>query len=84
MDFQEVTNTIVNVIIVILCTFGNLLIIISLKKFEWLRVTTNYFVALLAFYDFVMDSLLHLSWQLPHLLAYKMITLQLNMMLSVK
>ena len=25
--------------------------IISLKKFEWLRVATNYFVALLAFYD---------------------------------
>ena len=52
MDFQQVSNIIVNVIIVILCTFGNSLVIISLKKFEWLRVPTNYFVALLAFYDF--------------------------------
>ena len=52
MDFQEVSNIIVNVIIVILCTFGNSLVIISLKKFEWLRVPTNIFVALLAFCDF--------------------------------
>ena len=52
MDFRDVTNIVVNVIIVILCTFGNSLVIISLKKFEWLRVATNYFVAFLAFYDF--------------------------------
>ena len=52
MDYREVTNIIANVITVILCTFGNSVVIISLKKFEWLRVATNYFVALLAFYDF--------------------------------
>ena len=52
MDPPEVTNIIVSVIIVILCTFGNCLVIISLKRFEWLRVPTNYFVALLAFCDF--------------------------------
>ena len=46
------TNIIANVITVILCTFGNSLVIISLKKFEWLRVASNYFVGLLAFYDF--------------------------------
>ena len=48
---RDIADIVVNVIIVILCTFGNCLIIISLKKFEWLRVVTNYFVALLAFYD---------------------------------
>ena len=52
MEFTEVANIIVNVIIVILCTFGNSLVIISLRKFAWLRVPTNYFVAFLAFYDF--------------------------------
>ena len=52
MNFREVTNIIANVITFILCTFGNSLVIISLKKFEWLRMATNYFLALLAFYDF--------------------------------
>ena len=52
MNFREVTNIIANVITFILCTFGNSLVIISLKKFEWLRVASNYFVGLLALYDF--------------------------------
>ena len=52
MDFREVTNIIANVITVIMYTFGNSLVIISLTKFEWLRTATNYFVAFLAFYDF--------------------------------
>ena len=52
MDPRDIADTTVKVIIAILCTCGNCLIMLSLKKFEWLRVATNYFVALLAFYDF--------------------------------
>ena len=52
MDPRDIADTTVKVIIVILCTCGNCLITLSLKKFESLRTATNYFVALLAFYDF--------------------------------
>ena len=52
MNSREIINIIANVVTIILCTFGNSLVIISLKKFEWLRVANNYFVGLLALYDF--------------------------------
>ena len=52
MDVQQVINTIVTACIVIFSVFGNYLVMISVAKYEWLKTATNYFVAMLAFYDF--------------------------------
>ncbi len=40
-----------DILIAVLCTFGNSLVLISVGKFEWLHSPTNYFVALLAMFD---------------------------------
>ena len=52
MDALEISQLLTTTIVTILSCFGNSLVVISLVKFHWLRVTTNYFVAVLAFYDF--------------------------------
>ena len=52
MDVQQAINTIVTACIVIFSVFGNCLVMTSVAKFEWLKTATNYFVAMLAFYDF--------------------------------
>ena len=52
MDTQQVINTMVTACIVIFSVFGNCLVVTSVAKFEWLKTATNYFVAMLAFYDF--------------------------------
>ena len=52
MDTQQVINVIVTACIVIFSVFGNCLVVASVAKFEWLKTATNYFVAMLAFYDF--------------------------------
>ena len=52
MDAPYTANMVVSAVIVTLSVFGNCLVMISVKKFYWLKTATNYFVAMLAFYDF--------------------------------
>ena len=51
MNPVELAITIFTALKLVLGFFGNSLVIISVKKFEWLRSPTFYFVALLAFFD---------------------------------
>ena len=53
MNLLNLANTIVTLFLMLLSTFGNGLVMISVKRFEWLRSPTFYFVALLAFFDFL-------------------------------
>ncbi len=53
MGLFDVINYFVEVCIVLLSVVGNSLVLVSVKKFEWLKSPTNYFVSLLAFFDFV-------------------------------
>ena len=52
MNLLNLANTVVTLFLMLLSTFGNSLVMISVKRFEWLRSPTFYFVALLAFFDF--------------------------------
>ena len=52
MNLFGLAITIVTLSLMLLGVFGNSLVIISVKRFDWLRTPTFYFVALLAFFDF--------------------------------
>ena len=52
MDSREIANIVVALFTVPTGVFGNSLVFLSVKRFEWLKTPTNCFVALLAFYDF--------------------------------
>ena len=52
MNLFGLANAIVTLSLMLLGIFGNSLVMISVKRFEWLRTPTFYFVALLAFFDF--------------------------------
>ena len=52
MNLFGLAITIVTLSLMLLSVFGNSLVIISVKRFEWRRTPTFYFVALLAFFDF--------------------------------
>ena len=52
MDVFRYFDISVNVCIVLVSAFGNSLVMISIWKYEWLKSSTNYFVALLALCDF--------------------------------
>ena len=52
MDVFGYFDICVNMCIVLVSAFGNSLVMISIWKYEWLKSSTNYFVALLALCDF--------------------------------
>ena len=52
MNLVGIITTIATLIPALIGIFGNSLVLISVKKFEWLKTPTFYFVALLAFFDF--------------------------------
>ena len=52
MDALWIVNTLVTGCTVLLGVFGNCLVMISVNKFSWLKMGTNYFVMMLSFYDF--------------------------------
>ncbi len=51
-NFFPALDVSVEVCIVLLSIVGNCFVMISVKRFEWLKSPTNYFVAFLAFFDF--------------------------------
>ena len=52
MDVFGYFDIFVNACIVNVSAYGNSLVMISISKYEWLKSSTNYFVALLALFDF--------------------------------
>ena len=52
MELHAVVDLVVFSCAVVICCFGNILVIISVRRFEYLKESAFYFVALLAFYDF--------------------------------
>ena len=54
MEVVILVNHVLHPIICILCAFGNILVMICVIKFQWIRTPTNLYVLLLAFFDFMM------------------------------
>ena len=52
MEVHAVVDLVVFFCAVVICCFGNCLVMISVRRFEYLKESAFYFVALLAFYDF--------------------------------
>ena len=63
MNSFQIVDTIIQLCKALMSAFGNSLVVISVIKFEWLRTSTNYFVALLAFFDFWGGIPLNISLQ---------------------
>ena len=73
-----------NACIVIVNMFGNSLVMISVCKFEWLKSSTTYFVALLAFFDFCNGVPVFVSGVIASTIDNPMENITLNYIITCK